>query len=324
MKVIKTKLNYSNYYILLDLDTIKIGDVISFDIFIQKDDDFVIIIEAGTLISENLYNKLKNQKSLYIHKDKDKNKDEDKQILSCESLRHYIRHSRDDVEKRIKVLYDVNDQLFDIFLTNKENKINIECVNLIVQSIIYLVKYDVTFLKSTIPYFVNDNMLKNHSLQVAIYALVIGNVLKFKDDDLLKLGTAALLHDIGFKKIDETIINKKSMLTPQEISLMQKHSRYSVEIMEQNKVHDPYIINAVMHHHERYDGSGYPNQLMSDEISNFASIVGICDVFDALTNNRPHREHYSSFNALKMMMRDKDMVNKFNQNYLHLFLKSFL
>ena len=322
MKVIKTKLNYSNYYILLDLDTIKIGDIISFDIFIQKDDDFVFIIEAGTLISENLYNKLKNQKSLYIHKDK--GKDEDKQILSCESLRHYIRHSRDDVEKRIKVLYDVNDQLFDIFLTNKDNKINIECLHLIVQSIIYLVKYDVTFLKNTIPYFVNDNMLKNHSLQVAIYALVIGNVLKFKDDDLLKLGVAALLHDIGFKKIDETIINKKSMLTPQEISLMQKHSRYSVEIMEQNKVHDPYIINAVMHHHERYDGSGYPNQLMSDEISDFASIVGICDVFDALTNNRPHREHYSSFNALKMMMRDKDMVNKFNQNYLHLFLKSFL
>ena len=228
------------------------------------------------------------------------------------------------MEKRIKVLYDVNDQLFDIFLTNKENKINIECLHLIVQSIIYLVKYDASFLKSTIPYFVNDNMLKNHSLQVAIYALVIGNILKFKDDDLLKLGVAALLHDIGFKKIDETIINKKSMLTPQEISLMQKHSQHSVEIIEQNKIHDPYIINAVMHHHERYDGSGYPNQLMGDEISNFASIVGICDVFDALTNNRPHREHYSSFNALKMMMRDKDMVNKFNQNYLHLFLKSFL
>ncbi len=320
MKVIKTKLNYSNYYILLDLDTIKIGDVISFDIFIQKDDEFVIIIEAGTLISENLYNKLKNQKSLYIHK----GKDEDTQILSCESLRHYIRHSRDDVEKRIKVLYDVNDQLFDIFLTHKDNKINIECVNLIVQSIIYLVKYDVSFLKSTIPYFVNDNMLKNHSLQVAIYALVIGNILKFKDDDLLKLGTAALLHDIGFKKIDEAIINKKSILTQQEVSLMQKHSQHSVEMIEQNKIHDPYIINAVMHHHERYDGSGYPNQLMSDEISNFASIIGICDVFDALTNNRPHREHYSSFNALKMMMRDKDMVNKFNQNYLHLFLKSFL
>ncbi|OHE15541.1 MAG: phosphohydrolase, partial [Sulfurimonas sp. RIFOXYD2_FULL_37_8] len=275
MKVIKTKLNYSNNYILLDLDKIKIGDVTAFDIFIQKDDDFVIIIEAGTLISENLYNKLKNQNSLYVYKDNNKN--EDKQILSCESLKHYIRHSRDDVEKRIKVLYDVNDQLFDIFLTNKDNKINIECVNLIVQSIIYLVKYDASFLKSTIPYFVNDSMLKNHSLQVAIYALVIGNILKFKDEDLLKLGIAALLHDIGFKKIDEEIINKKSILTQQEISLMQKHSQHSVEMIEQNKIHDPYIINAVMHHHERYDGSGYPNQLMGDEISNFASIVGICD-----------------------------------------------
>jgi len=108
------------------------------------------------------------------------------------------------------------------------------------------------------------------------------------------------------------------------MKLIQKHSQYSVDILNQNKIHDPYIVNAVMHHHERFDGSGYPNQLTGDEISNFAAILAICDVFDALTNNRPHRGNYSTFNALKMMMRDTDMVNKFNQKYLNIFLKSFL
>ncbi|MDQ1337456.1 MAG: hypothetical protein QG617_423, partial [Campylobacterota bacterium] len=95
----------------------------------------------------------------------------------------------------------------------------------------------------------------------------------------------------------------------------------SVEIIKQNHIHDPYILDAVMHHHERYDGSGYPNNLTKGDISDFASILAICDVFDALTNSRAHRKNYSSFDALKMMMRDSEMVNGFNQRYLHLSLK---
>ena len=112
MKVLKTKLNYSSSYVLLDLDSIKIGEITSFDIFIKKDDNFVIIIEAGTLISESLYNKLRNQKSLYVYKDP-----QDKEILSCESLRYHIRLNRDNEQKRVEILYEVTNQLFDIFLT---------------------------------------------------------------------------------------------------------------------------------------------------------------------------------------------------------------
>ena len=77
-----------------------------------------------------------------------------------------------------------------------------------------------------------------------------------------------------------------------------------------------------MQHHERYDGSGYPENLTEKDISEFASILAICDVFDALTNNRPHRKEHSSFEALKMMMKDSSMINKFNQRYLKLAIKS--
>ena len=319
MKVVRTKLNYSHLYSILNIDSLSIGEVIPFDIFIKKNDDFVIIIEAGTLLSETLFAKLKNQENLYISKD-----DEDKQILSCESLKYYIRHNKDNAEVRLRYLYQISEQLFDFYLTNKENKIHFECVELIINSILYLIKYDDAFLKNTMPYLRNDNMLKSHSLHVAIYALSLGHALQINDADLLKLGVAAMLHDIGLKKIDDSIINKVGILTPEETKLIQKHSQYSVEIMKQNKIYDPYIIDAVMHHHERLDGSGYPNKLMHTEINIFASILGICDVFDALTNNRPHRQHYSSFNALKMMMRDTEMINGFNQKYLHIFLKSFL
>lgn len=316
MKVIKTKLNYASSYIPFDMNTLALGGVIPFDLFIKKDRDYIIIIEAGTLLSKALYAKLQKQESLYISK-----KDEEKQILSCESLIHYIKHNRDNFSKRVQFLYDVTEQLFDMFLKSKDNKININCVELIVKSIIYLIKYDEIFIKNTMPYFKSEHMLKNHSLHVTIYALTLGNTLKFSDEQLLKLGTAGLLHDVGFKKIDDAIINKESQLTTAESAIVQKHVLYSVEIIKQNKIHDPYILDAVMHHHERYDGSGYPNNLLKEEISDFASILAICDVFDALTNNRAYRKNYSSFDSLKLMIRDSDMVNKFNQKYLHMSIK---
>lgn len=316
MKVIKTKLNYVSSYVLFDINTLVVDEVIPFDLFIKKDKDYIVIIEEGTLLSQSLYSKLQKQESLYIAK-----KDEEKQILSCESLRYYVRHNRDNHAKRVQLLYDVTNQLFDIFLINQENKINLNCVELIVKSIIYLVKYDEMFIKNTMPHFKNEHMLKNHSLHVAIYAVTLGYALKFSEEQLLKLGTAGLLHDIGLKKIDNAVMDKVSPLDEAETAIVQKHVQYSVDIIKQNKIHDPYILDAIMHHHERYDGSGYPHNLPKNDISDFASILAICDVFDALTNSRPHRKQYSSFDALKMMMRDSEMVNGFNQKYLHISLK---
>lgn len=316
MKVIKTKLDYSHLYTYFDLNSVRIGEVIPYDIYIRKNDDFIIIIEAGTSITEILYAKLLKQEALYIAKS-----DEMKQILSCESLKYYIRHNKEDLKKRIKLLYEVTEQLFDIFISNPENKINANCVTLIIKSIIYLIKHDENFVRNTMPYFINNDTLINHSLHVAIYALILGNKLHFTEEQLLQLGTAGLLHDVGLKKIDHSIITKAAQLNEAESKSVQKHPQYSVEIIEQNKIHDPYILDAVMHHHERYDGSGYPNHLTRTQISDFASILAICDVFDALTSIRPHRKQYSSFEALKMMMKDSEMVNQFNQKYLLMALK---
>lgn len=138
----------------------------------------------------------------------------------------------------------------------------------------------------------------------------------------MQVGKAGLLHDLGLKKIDTSIIKKDAELDTTELKEIQKHSQYSVDIIKQNRIHDQYIINAIMHHHEQYDGNGYPKQLNRDEIGIFASILSICDVFDALTNNRPHRKQHTSFDAIKMMIKDKSMLGKFNHQYLQIFLKS--
>ncbi len=317
MKVVQTQIRLVDYYALLDLDSFAVGDMMAFDIYIKKDNGYVIIIEAGTLLSENLYAKLKKQDNLYIFKD-----DKDKLSLNCESLKYYIKYNKDNLEKRVKFVYELNSKLFSDYLDNKDNKIDLDCVTSIVKSIIYLIKYDEKFLKNTIPFFIEDNSISNHSLHVTIYAMNLGNQLNLNSKRLLQLGTAALLHDTGLKKIDESLLNKDSQLDITELEEVQKHPQYSIEIIKQNGILDPYIIDAIMHHHERYDGNGYPDQLNEKNISLFASILSISDVFDALTSYRPYREQYSSFDAIKMMIKDASMVNKFNNQYLQTLLKS--
>jgi putative nucleotidyltransferase with HDIG domain len=316
MKVIQKKMNINDYYALLDLKSLCVGDILVFDVFIKKENDYIIIIEAGTKLSQDLYEKLKKQLSLYIFV-----KDKDKLELTYKNLSCYIKHNKDCLEKRINLIYTINNELFKNYLEDINNKINLDCVNQIVGSLLILIKYDDYILKNTMPYFLNDNNLSNHSLHVAIYAMKLASELKLENEELIKIGIAGLLHDVGVKKVNESFINKSTKLDMVELEEVQKHVEYSVEILKENNIKDICIINAVMQHHEQYDGNGYPEKLTKDKISLFASIIYTCGVFDALTSTRPHRKQYSSFEALKMMLTDKSMDGKFNHNYIKIFLK---
>jgi HD-GYP domain-containing protein (c-di-GMP phosphodiesterase class II) len=185
-------------------------------------------------------------------------------------------------------------------------------------------KNNLNYLKETIPHFCDEYELAYHSLHVTIYAISLSYFLNLDDEQLLQVGTAALLHDVGIKKINESIPNKDSKLSLEELEAIHQHTKYSSEIAGKNYIHDPYILNAIMHHHEYHDATGYPDQLESKDISDFASTLCISDVFDALTSNRPYRKKYSTFDALKIMMQEESMVNRFNQKYLKVFLQSLL
>ena len=150
----------------------------------------------------------------------------------------------------------------------------------------------------------------------------IGYKLKLDTKSLIELGTASLLKDIGYKKIDDEIILKNDLLSKSEITEIQKHSRFSVEIAKLNNVTDPVIIEAILHHHEQENGQGYPDELSRSEVRNYAVILFICDVFAALTSIKPYRAQYSSYEAIKYMMKDPSMADKFNGQYLKIFLKS--
>jgi len=319
MKILQAKIQYQLSYDLLDIDSLTMDFAVPFNIFIKKENNYVIIIEAGTLLSEKILKMLKSQENVYVAK-----KEAANQTLSCETLHVYLEYNKNDLLKTLEILTQVNTVLFDAYLADANNKIELDCVAKIVKNILFLTKHSAHYLKNTIAHFQTDDNLANHSLYVAIYAINLGFFLKFSDEQLLQLGTAALLHDIGFKEIDDGIRNKNASLNEKETASVHEHPELSVKIAKHNGISDPFVLDAIMQHHECHDASGYPKHLRGAHISSGGAILCICDVFNALTNDRPYRLKYSSFEALQLMMKNELMAPKFNQDYLKTFLKSLL
>lgn len=130
-----------------------------------------------------------------------------------------------------------------------------------------------------------DSYTSGHSVRVAEYALDLGRRLKFRDEKLINLERAALLHDIGKIGLKDEILHKKGKLSNEEYDLIKKHEIESVKILEPIEFLKR-ILPGILHHHEHFDGSGYPHGLRGDMIPVESRIIAIADTFDAMTTGR--------------------------------------
>lgn len=318
MKIIEITEDFTEEsYSLFDASGLQVGDTVSDDIYIKRSDKYIIIIEAGTVLTQKLYTALQTHSALYVLDKAKKNTHIADNIknVNCKTLLIRIKRDKKNSAKTLQLLYDAVQKLFADYLDDKDNKIDQLCTVSIVESIIFLFRNNNSYLKNIMPKMHNDHKLPVHSLNVTMYALHLGYILNLNDEQLLKLGQAALLHDIGKKQVTY-IIDKSDELDKDELEQIYKRVEHSLQILRKNNIIDTSIINAVKHHQERFDGSGYPNGLKQYEISDYGAILAICDVFDALTTDRPYRKRYGTFEALKIMMQDPSMKNKFNNDYL--------
>jgi putative nucleotidyltransferase with HDIG domain len=135
-----------------------------------------------------------------------------------------------------------------------------------------------------------DGYTKDHSYRVACYAVAIARELGWKKKDVEGLYVAGLLHDIGKIIIDTKVIKKGEGLTTLEKMEINKHPQISYDILSKIKFPWKNIERFVLHHHERLDGTGYPDALHSAELSDGEKILALVDAFDAMTTNRPYRD----------------------------------
>lgn len=137
-----------------------------------------------------------------------------------------------------------------------------------------------------------DPYTRGHSDRVAQYSVLIGKHLGLPDEDLRTLEIGGLFHDIGKIGVPDTILRKESKLTDDEYSEIKNHPSIGVHILSSATIFQN-IIPIVKHHHERYDGKGYPGRLKGEEIPYFARITALADTFDAMTSKRSYRDALS-------------------------------
>ncbi len=152
-----------------------------------------------------------------------------------------------------------------------------------------------------------DRYTHMHSRNVRNYAIDIARYMK-KDEEFIEiLDMAALIHDIGKIGIPDKILNKTGKLTDEEFDLIKSHTTMGAEILEDVEFIDEKILAGPLEHHEKLDGSGYPNKLTKDEISDVGKILAVADVFDALTTERPYKKAWEVEKVLKILREDQDI-----------------
>ncbi len=143
------------------------------------------------------------------------------------------------------------------------------------------------------------------ALQVSLYMIVFARFLQLQRQELEMLGLLGLLQDIGKTRLPPELLAKKGPLTAQESELAKMHVLYSAEILKGTPGIQPELLKLVLLHHERQDGTGYPNGLKGDEIGLYGSMAAIADTFDALTAVRPYAEPLSPSSALSFLYKER-------------------
>jgi len=214
--------------------------------------------------------------------------------------------STDELEeqKRIEDLYASIYNFVEGIINSlkRKERFDIEEGLEIVKDIVYTGKAaSILYGKAVLGNGIPDN-LAAHSANVCIYSLMLGKGANYSHGQLIELGITALLHDIGMVFVPKEIVNKREKLTTSEFKQIRKHPNYSNKILQTLGKKYLWIANVVSQEQERENGQGYPNGLKGDEIHDYAKIIGIVDVYEALTHHRPQRRGHMPHDAVKLIL----------------------
>ncbi len=146
-----------------------------------------------------------------------------------------------------------------------------------------------------------DDYTYMHSVAVCALMVALARQLGLNDDETKAAGFAGLLHDIGKMAIPMEVLNKPGKLTDDEFALVKKHPEEGLRLLREGGVSDEAAIDVCLHHHEKTNGTGYPYGLSDAQISRLAKMGAVCDVYDAITSNRPYKAGWDPAQSLKQM-----------------------
>jgi len=263
------------------------GHVLAMDLVFSRD---TVLLRKGKTLTSSLIQKiaLLGYQGLYIEDELSAGIEIDDVInpdlriktrSELELMFHNVEFNvTSSVKDNIRSIQSLAKEIVDEILHNRETMINI----------IDLRNY--------------DDYTYSHSLNVTVLSVVMGTAMGLSRDMIYELAVGALIHDTGKMFIPKDILHKPGRLTPEEYEEIKKHSELGYRYLLNNYDLPEGSMTATLHHHEQYNGGGYPSGLKGEEIHLFGRIISAADVYDALTSDRPYREAMLPSDAIEYIM----------------------
>ncbi len=303
------------YYTPISIGKILPSSVINCDLFLRRDDHYVLYRHRKIEITYDDLRRLADNRIdvLYIHNNDRKNF---RDYLES-NIENVLKSEQVPLQKKAEMLYEsaVN-VVEDVF----ENPRSGETI----QRSKKMVTHTVDFILSTPRAFVNllkirehDFYTYTHSVNVCTFLVSLAQYLKIADREILQqIGEGGLLHDLGKSRVPAEIINKNGPLNKAEWDVMKQHPTFGVEIAQETRQISEVSLQIIGQHHEKISGTGYPKGLKGDELSIYARMASIIDVYDAVTTNRSYSQARTPLEAAKILISNKD---HFDQKILEQF-----
>lgn len=298
---------------LVSVDELRNGMVLAQDVI---SDTFVNIVTESTVVTLEIIEKLMNLGIDFVYVQSEMVSQDESDLYASEpsfekkDSKEALNYNFNRTVDKVKNIF--NDLKFGVADIKKEMDGTLEpliegiLLNNDILSNLRGMKYD-------------DDYTLKHSVNVGLLSAMIGKWMGLTKNEISDLSLAGTLHDVGKSKVPKYIINKPGELTAQEYGIAQLHAQYSYEILIDSHGFSEAICNGVKYHHERFNGSGYPDGLKGKTIPLYARIIAVADVFDALTSDKVYQGKVSPFLAADIL---KNMsFDELDPEITNLFLK---
>jgi HD-GYP domain-containing protein (c-di-GMP phosphodiesterase class II) len=308
------------HFLAVPLPGLLEGSIADFDIYISTTtvEAPVLYRERNLQIDRSVLERLAELKHshIYVHPD-------DAHVYQSYVERHLdviLNDDRLSSEEKSRLLYDsAQGMMRELMEAPRGRNIVSRSSKLVGTTLDYLSRDKAAFrcLVQVISY---DYYTYTHSVNVFLFSIALAQYVGCDATPLLRaFGEGVLLHDIGKSKLDPAITNCRGKLTEEQWEAMKQHPVLGYDILKNEGGVSDLALDVVRHHHEKLDGTGYPDRLRNGEISFFVRITTIADVFDALTTRRSYKDALDSFPALRLMK--DEMREQIDRNLFDAFVK---
>lgn len=252
---------------------------------------------------------------LYIH-------EEDLMLYfeqATNSLRDYVVNSDASPEKKMEKVYDLSrDVTHQFFEANSSPEI-LRGSDQVVDLMEKCLSDNKLGFHGLSKIMEKDYYTYTHSINVGLYCMSFALKIGMPADEVHELGLGGMLHDVGKSKLPQEIINKKGALTEEEFQVIKNHTASGMEVVKGLGCYGDKVVQMVGQHHEKYNGEGYHQGLAGEDISLFARICKLTDVYDALTTRRSYKKSLKTLEALTIMK--SKMGHEFDPKLLNSFIR---